>query len=156
MNEPVVYRHVQEGKFVRAMLVGLACLLLAIEIWLAFGAARSADQRAAVAILLVIVPLLIVVDALFSTLKIEVTEREVRWAFGVLSWPRGHIARTDLLPPTVEDPGFWNGIGIHLTWRGWLWNVAVGKAVALHKRDGGSVMLGTDDPDGLMRALASP
>jgi hypothetical protein len=85
-------------------------------------------------------------------MTIQVTASAVRWWFGS-GWPGGRIERADLVAEEITDPGLFNGIGIHLTWRGWLWNVALGSAVALHRDGKLDTMLGTDDPNGLLAAL---
>jgi hypothetical protein len=46
-----------------------------------------------------------------------------------------------------------NGWGIHLTRRGWLYNVAGRQAMLIGMRDGQRFMLGTDEPDALARAI---
>ncbi len=48
---------------------------------------------------------------------------------------------------------WWYGWGIHLTPRGWLYNVSGFDAVAITLRDGGKFALGTNDPSGLTTAL---
>jgi hypothetical protein len=45
------------------------------------------------------------------------------------------------------------GIGIHLTFRGWVWNVATGRGVQIHRCEGMPIVLGTDDPEALLAAI---
>ena len=47
-----------------------------------------------------------------------------------------------------------DGVGIHAGPRGWVYNVALGPAVRVVPRDGRAFLLGTDDPAGLVGALA--
>jgi len=148
MDERPIYRHAQEGKFVRAFLLGLAVLVLIPTVILQF----SGDHHPFVSVGLTIVPILIIAASMFGSMTIEVTQTLVRWRF-TLGWPSGSILRADLRDAVREDPSPINGIGIHLTLRGWLWNVALGPAVGLRKKSGGEVLLGTDDPDGLLAAL---
>lgn len=149
------YRHVQVGEALRRLLLSVAAVALAWAIWWSFAGPPEGGRDPALSILLVVAPLLIIASGLFTSLTIEVTDTEVRWSFGI-GWPRGRILRADLLRASIVRPSFFNGIGLHLTLHGWLWNVAVGRAVALTKRSGGEVLLGTDDPEGLLRALDPP
>ncbi|HEY8321898.1 MAG TPA: hypothetical protein VIG46_08950 [Candidatus Baltobacteraceae bacterium] len=148
MNERPVYTHVQDGKFVRAFLSGLAVVILIPTLIVQF----SGGDGTLVSVGLTIVPVLIIAASMFGSMTIEVTRTQVRWRF-TLGWPSGSILRADLRDAVREDPSPINGIGIHLTLRGWLWNVALGPAVGLRKKSGGEVLLGTDDPDGLLAAL---
>jgi len=148
MNERPIYTHVQDGKFIRAFLLGIAAVFLIPTVIIQF----TSDDHTFVSIGLTIVPIMIIASVMFGSMTIEVTETEVRWRFA-LGQPSGRILRSDLREATLESPSLINGIGIHLTLRGWLWNVAVGPAVGLRKKSGGDVLLGTDDPDGLLAAL---
>lgn len=148
MDDRPVYRHVQDGKFVRAFLLGLAVLFLIPTLIVQF----TSDEHTFVSVGLIVVPVLIITSAIFGSMTIEVTATQVHWRFA-LGWPSGRIVRSDLSDVVRENPTFLNGVGSHLTLRGWLWNVALGPAVGLRKKDGGEVLLGTDDPDGLLAAL---
>ncbi len=150
MNEQPLYRHVQEGRAVRAFLFGLVAVLLVPEAYLIATHARGV----AIDVLLIVVPILIIAGSMFGSMTIEVTRTELRWWFGV-GWPGGRIARAELVGEEIENPGLLNGIGLHLTMSGWLWNVALGPAVALHRSGKLATILGTDDPDGLIAALAT-
>ena len=55
------------------------------------------------------------------------------------------IVSVDIVPVS-----FWSGIGIHLTLRGWVWNVAFGRGVQIHRCGGMPIVLGTDDPEALV------
>lgn len=88
----------------------------------------------------------------FSTLRVRVTSDDVRWAFS-FGFPGGRIALDDLASVQAVKVSALNGIGIHLTLRGWLWNVHTGSAVWLRRKRGGAVLLGCDDPDALAAAV---
>ena len=150
MNDRPVYTHVQTSVFMRAfMLVVAAALLIPGTI-----ALRTGDPT--LAALVLGIPGLVALGAfIFSTMTIQVTSAEVRWWFG-FGWPDGRIERADLVAEEITNPGMFNGIGIHLTFRGWLWNVSLGSAVALHRNGKLDTMLGTDDPNGLLAALGNP
>jgi len=88
-----------------------------------------------------------------SSLTVTVNERALRLRFGP-----GPIRRTIELKDIaaaqpVKNP-WWYGYGIHLTPKGWLWNVSGPDAVELTLSDGRRFVVGTDDPAGLTDALA--
>jgi hypothetical protein len=149
VNDRPVYRHVQTGMWMRIFMLVLAGVLLIP------GSVVLGTGDLGLSALALGIPLLVVVGAyVFSTLTIEVTASEVRWWFG-FGWPGGRIERADLVAEEIANPSLLSGIGIHLTFTGWLWNVKLGTAVALHRNGRLATMLGTDDPSGLLDALAS-
>jgi hypothetical protein len=89
----------------------------------------------------------------FSSLTIRVADGQLYWHFGPgvvkKSVPLSAIARTESTTTT-----FLNGWGIHLTSRGWLYNVAGRRAVHVQLRDGTQFLLGSDEPESLERAIA--
>jgi hypothetical protein len=90
----------------------------------------------------------------FSSLSTRVDANRVSWAFR-LGFPRGSIPLVDIADVQITKTNFWEGFGIHWTiWHGWLWNVWGYRAVMIRKRNGGTVTLGTDDPQGLYDAIA--
>lgn len=88
----------------------------------------------------------------FSALRVRVTSADVSWTFS-FGFPSGRVALDDLAAVQVVKVSPLNGIGIHLTLRGWLWNVHTGSAVWLHRKRGASVLLGCDDPEALAAAI---
>ena len=88
----------------------------------------------------------------FSTLAIRVGDGLLAWHFGAgllrKSVPLGEIVAEE--PATIT---WMDGWGIHLTWRGWLYNVGGHEAVLITMRDGKRFMLGTDEPRALVEAL---
>jgi hypothetical protein len=88
----------------------------------------------------------------FSALTIAVRDGQLIWHFagGVMkkSVPLADIARVE--PTTTR---VYEGWGVHLTSRGWLYNVAGRQAVLVTLRDGKQCMLGTDEPDVLVAAI---
>jgi hypothetical protein len=147
MMESPVYTHVQTSIGMRVFMLVVAGTLLIP------GVATLGIGDAWLTAIVLCVPLVVAGSAfVFSTMTVEVTASAVRWWFGS-GWPGGRIERADLVAEEITDPGLFNGIGIHLTWRGWLWNVALGSAVALHRDGKLDTMLGTDDPNGLLAAL---
>jgi len=96
--------------------------------------------------------ILLVCLVLFYKLKITIEEDSLCACFGL-----GIIRKRMRLAEIVEcEPiriRWWYGWGIHLTPRGWLYNVSGFDAVAITLCDGKRFALGTDDPDGLTAAL---
>ncbi len=88
----------------------------------------------------------------FSTLRVRVTSEDVSWTFS-FGFPGGRIALDNLASADAVKVSPLNGIGIHLTLRGWLWNAHAGSAVWLRRKKGAAVLLGCDDPDALVAAI---
>lgn len=90
--------------------------------------------------------------AIFSTLTITVDDERLAWHYGAglfqKSVPLSEIVSAE--PTTTMRLEGW---GIHLTTRGWLYNVAGRQAVLVTLRDGKRFMLGTDVPAALVQAL---
>jgi len=95
---------------------------------------------------------LLVCLVLFYRLKITIQEDFLCASFGP-----GIIRKRLRLAEIVEcEPiriRWWYGWGIHLTPRGWLYNVSGFDAVVITLRDGKKFAFGTDDPHGLAAAI---
>lgn len=96
--------------------------------------------------------ILVICAVLFSSLSIEITDRHLRWKFGP-----GLIRKQELLADMVEakvtKTRFLEGWGIHLTSRGWLYNVSGFHAVAITMKTGKQFLLGSDEPERLVAVL---
>jgi hypothetical protein len=101
---------------------------------------------------LLLVPLFLALAVLFSSLTVEVTKESLRWWFGLGFW-RKRVALADIEKVEVTETRFIEGWGIHLTGRGWLYNVSGFGAVLVTQKDGKRFMLGSDEPDMLAEAL---
>lgn len=92
--------------------------------------------------------------ALFGSLSIEIEGEELTWRFGI-----GVIRRRVMLAAIekveVTETRFIEGWGIHLTPRGWLYNVSGYGAVLVTRKDGKTFLLGSDEPDILGEAIRS-
>jgi hypothetical protein len=135
------YRHTQIGWVMLVALilpVGLIGLLLATtQLWAALG---------------LVLVVLLVTAALFSTLTVEVDGRQLRFRFG--PGPiRKHIDLANVRHFAAVRNPWWYGWGIHLTPRGPLYNVSGSGAVELHLKDGKRLRIGTDEPEALCHAL---
>jgi hypothetical protein len=93
-----------------------------------------------------------VVFALFSSLTIEASDQDLSWFFGPGVW-RKSVERADIVSVAPVRNPWWYGWGVHLTPRGWLYNVAGLDAVEISLSDGRTFRLGTDEPQALARAL---
>ena len=96
--------------------------------------------------------ILLVCLVLFYKLKITIDDETLCASFGP-----GIIRKRVRLAQIVGcEPiriRWWYGWGIHLTPFGWLYNVSGFDAVMVTLRDGKTFALGTDDPDGLVKAI---
>jgi len=140
-----MYEHRQFGRTTLIALVAAIALVGLLPVF---------DRSVPVLVIAGAVMLVLLLAALIcSSLTVSVDERMLRVRFGP-----GPIRRTIELKDIaaaqpVKNP-WWYGYGIHLTPRGWLWNVSGPDAVALTLADGRRFLIGTDDPAGLTDALA--
>lgn len=127
------YKHTQTNGWLRLALVFPAFPLLIA----AFLTGKS----------LLFVPLATILGAFgwfFSSLTVEVTERELIWFFGPGVWRKG-LARADIRDATAAQNKWWWGWGIHLTPRGWLYNVGGLDAVEILLTSGRTLRIGSDE-----------
>jgi hypothetical protein len=103
----------------------------------------------------VVAIIVIVTLILFSSLTIQVDDGALGWWFGPGSpgLIRKAVALSDVSEAAVVRNPWWYGWGIHLTPRGWLYNVAGSGAVEVTLRTGARFRLGTDEPDVLAQAI---
>ncbi len=145
MNDPVVYEHRQVGWLT-------VIFLFAIAVLICVAAALSAPSERTLSYSLV--PILLVVAALFSTLTVRVTEHHLMWFFGLpgigRSVPLSQITSIRPIKTNILE-----GWGIHLTWNGWLWNVAGFNAVQIVLRSGTRFAVGTPEPQAVIDAVQS-
>ncbi len=103
-----------------------------------------------------VVPMVIALFAassiLFSSLTIQVTDRSLRWHFGPGLF-RKEVPLADVEWAEVTETKLVHGWGIHLTPRGWLYNVSGFQAVAVRLRTGKQFLLGSDEPERLRTAI---
>jgi hypothetical protein len=143
-----VYRHTQRSTALLTLLLLAAAVPLALLLF-GPGPTLPAGPRLTLAAALVAIATSAVV---FSSLTIEVADGRLSWHFGpgVLrkSVPVAAVAAAE---PTTTM--WWEGWGIHLTTRGWLYNVSGRGAVLVTRRDGKRFMLGSDEPAVLADAI---
>lgn len=139
-----MYRHTQVGWVI---LISVLVLVLAEGTILLFM--LPPETRLGTLIAVGAFTLLIL---LFASLTVTVDSASIRLAFGP-----GLIHRTIQLGDVASAEPFgtkwWYGFGIRLSPHGWLWNVSGLKAVKLTYKNGKAFLIGTDDPEGLTRAI---
>ena len=130
------YRHTQPGT-----LILIGCLLAG-----AFGAAlawRAGQWPASVALIV----MMIGTAVLFSSLTVEVNDKELRWYFGPGLWTY-RLPLEEIKDVAVVRNPWWNGFGIRMA-RGFrLYNVSGLDAVELRVGPDDVRRIGTDDPQG--------
>jgi hypothetical protein len=102
--------------------------------------------------LLAVVFILLASAFTFSSFTVAVGDGRLAWWFG----PRLFRKEVPLAAVMAAEPtttSIVNGWGIHLTTRGWLYNVAGRQAVLVSLRGGKRFLLGTDEPARLVEAL---
>ncbi len=96
--------------------------------------------------------LLFICGIIFSRLSIEVTDEDLRWKFG-----SGLIQKTvklsEIEAVEITRTTLIEGWGIHLTRRGWLYNISGWKAVVIKLKQNQQFLLGTDEPEKLVSAI---
>jgi hypothetical protein len=88
----------------------------------------------------------------FSSLTIDVGDGKLAWSFG-FGLLRQTVALGDIASATPVRNPWWYGWGVHLTPRGWLFNVDGLAAVEIALKDGRRFRLGSDDAERLAQAL---
>ncbi len=89
----------------------------------------------------------------FSSLTVEVDSQEVRWWFARRFWSF-RIDRSEIVSAAPVRQGMWRGWGIRWVRGGWLFNVSGMEAVEIKLKSGRRVLIGTDRPAEMVRALA--
>ena len=135
------YRHTQVG-YVTIAALSVACLLAGYRIWHAGTAPHL------VVALLVLLACLVT----FPTLTVEIKDGVLSWWFG-LGLIRKDVPIANIIRGALVRVQWYHGWGIHLTARGWLYNVSGFKAVEFQTSDGSSFQLGSDEPEVMHAAV---
>lgn len=96
--------------------------------------------------------LLLTLAVVFSSLTIAVADGFLKWQFGP-GLIRKRVALDEIVNAETARTKFWEGWGIHLTTRGWLYNISGYDAVHVRMKTGKQFMLGTDQPEQLTQAI---
>ena len=137
----VHYQHRQRGRAVIVWILAMTPLILAV---LAY-----ADQ------MVMLVPaaaIMLVSIVLFYALTVTIDERAITLSFGI-GLVRRKIALADVSSCEIATCRWYYGYGIHYTPQGKLYNISGKLAVRLALRSGKAILVGTDEPDALCRAL---
>lgn len=89
---------------------------------------------------------------LFSSLTITVSNDRLQWHFGP-GLIRKQVGIKEIASAEIIRTRLWDGLGIHYTRRGWLYNVSGRDAVAITLKDGKPFVLGSNDAVGLWEAI---
>jgi hypothetical protein len=133
------YKHTQRGTLIFVVLLGVAALFIGLGITLLKPFWFSA-------------PILLLCAWLFSSLTIEITDRELCWRFGPGLIHKSVPINEIISAAPVRTGPSW---GIHWSPRtGWLYNVSGFDAVTVTLRSSKRFTLGTDEPQVLATRLA--
>jgi len=149
----VRYRHTQPATALLVSIVVIMSFILALYAWIGTSTPQARWPLALTAIGTFV--LLAVLAWYFSAMTVVVTDDEVRWRFrGGREW---RIARADIESVSIAPHPWLNGYGIR--WLGpkrWAYIVSGRSTVEVRLKQGGWRRLGTDDSQGLLKALTEP
>lgn len=142
-----MYAHTQRSPLMAAFL-GISALAAVVPVLfypdtLPLGAKVTVGAAAVVMMLCALA---------FSSLTITVDDQRLAWRYGPGVLKRS-VPLAEVTAVERTQTSFVEGWGIHLTMRGWLYNVSGRDAVLVTLRPGRTFMLGTDEPEALMRAI---
>lgn len=142
----LIYSHRQVG----TLIIVTLWIALVFCLWLGWGMPGSLLGPRLIP--LAVAALLAVCAWLFSSLTVEITDTQLHWRFGS-GLIRSRVALAEIESFTLTRTRLYEGWGIHLTPRGWLYNVSGWRAVHIRLKNGRQFMLGTDEPEELVFAL---
>jgi hypothetical protein len=137
----LIYRHTQRGTLIQITCLAIAAVGLGTS-WLSGHWAPA----------LIMLAIMIVMATLFSSLTVEVTNDELHWHFGPGLWSYS-LALDEIKAVAVVRNQWWNGWGIRMAPGFRLYNVSGFEAVELRLHSNDIRRIGTDDPEGLAKAL---
>jgi hypothetical protein len=148
----VQYRHRQRGTVALAALAAVTAFYLILCVWIGASVPKTQSGLllSAIAVLIILAPL----AWYLSSMTVVVANDELRWHFG---FGRGwRIARLEIESTTIAPHRWIGGYGVR--WYGperWVYIVSGRDTVEVRLKQGGWRRLGTDDPQGLLKALSS-
>ncbi len=140
------YERSQQGWFAIPVLV-----LLGVVAWATSSAEDMSSTGTAVFTVLMVVVLVAMVT--FSRLTVTVGAGRVTARFW-LGWPRRVVELSEVTAVRAVRNSWWYGWGVRKVPGGWMYNVWGYDAIELELTSGKVFRIGTDDPDGLVAALA--
>ncbi|MEY2408113.1 MAG: hypothetical protein QOF48_783 [Verrucomicrobiota bacterium] len=132
------YQHTQRG-------TAIVLAMLIVSVGMLLGAIVYTPT-------LLAIPILMLCGWLFHSMKIEITDSELRWCFGP-GLIQKHVVLDQIVSAEPVRIKVRDGWGIHLTRFGWLYNVSGFDAVVITLKNGKRFCLGTDDPHRLASIL---
>ena len=139
------YHHRQFGTFIVA---ALAASMIFVSLPLIRGQEFHAIQAQVVLVLLAAI-------GLFYALTIEIRENTlfIRMGIGLI---RRRIPLSEIEQARKIRIPLWAGFGIHgIPGLSWVWNVSGRDGVELTFKKGGRLIVGSDEPEALVRAIES-
>jgi hypothetical protein len=136
-----VYRHTQAGLLLRWLTLPAA-----------FGLFFAGFVAGETVLFLLPAVVLGAISWTFSSLTVEVSNEELVWYFGPGAW-RNAVSRSEIESATPVRNKWWWGWGIHLTPKGWLYNVSGLDGVEVTLRSGKTFLIGSDQVTQLVEAL---
>lgn len=147
---PVRYQHTQRNRLVPIVLTVAALASLALLL-------RSGSEPLPLGPRLTVIAAAVALAGsgfVFSSLTVVIRDGQLSWWFGP-----GAIKKTVPLATIIAaEPtttSAINGLGIHFTGRGWLYNVAGRAAVLVRQVGGKQFLIGSDEPERLAEAIRS-
>jgi hypothetical protein len=135
------YKHTQIG-YLLLILYGAVLLFIGyLNIVTAF------NPVALVGLIIMLIAL-----GLFTTLTVAVDDQMIKLQFGLGVIRKVFLLRDIEAYRVVENPWYY-GWGIRYTPRGWLFNVSGFSAIELQMKSGKRYRIGTNDPEGLAKAV---
>ena len=119
---------------------------------IAFWVTASVTRPPPLFIPIVVMALVALIIMTFSTLIIEVTDRDIAFGFRFGAMRR-RIPFTDIVRAERSTIAWWHGTGVKYGWKSTNYLVWPGPAVALTLTSGRTIRVGTDDPDAVLAAL---
>jgi hypothetical protein len=135
------YKHTQIGFVIIIAFAATILFIVYLSIMMGFN-------PVAVAVLI----LLLAGLGLFATLTVKVDDRLIEIRFGPGVVRKGFPLKDVAACRAVKNPWYY-GWGIHLSQRGWVYNVSGLSAVELRMENGRTYRIGTDDAEGLVKAI---
>jgi hypothetical protein len=96
--------------------------------------------------------IMVIALGLFATLTVVVDEQMIKIRFGLGIIRKGFRLKDIEAYRVVENPWYY-GWGVRYTLRGWLFNVSGFSAIEIQMKNGKLYRIGTDDPEGLAKAV---
>jgi hypothetical protein len=129
----------------------LALLVLPAVIVAVWGTTHGMERRP-LTIVVVTTVLVLLTTLVFSSLTVEVADGELRFHFALGFWKKRYPV-ADIVRATPTRSAWWEGLGIRITPRGWLYTVSGGPAVEITPRGKAPFRLGTPEPEAVVAAI---